>query len=496
MTAYKQAYGEHYTHEVVPFAEVVLVRVRKPTHRALQGGKRWHKGDAVFIKGVWVGRSETADEHIVLTPGGRVFSLTIRRLEPSRRHDAAFLGTVKGPPRDAQDGIVRGRPRKETAPRPPVLIGENTDKHNSDLPDKTEDKHSETPKETDDTNDANNVPMSETPTNDGRYASHIKSKSSVDAAAGVRQRLTFDVEASGMTADPKRSKETVKQGEVRESNALPGESLEKKKVRFLPEPGGGGACAITVEELVEDNWTDERGQGEMFDGLHCKAEPDLDVINTEAALDRLLENGVVRDIPRDEGVGMKHLTTKWEETQQRVGVESSLRGTRIQRQEFWEDLFAPAASYCTGRIVDILSLKRRVQTFTLSCTDAFHQAPELEDVVVEPPEEYLNRLRTSGMCTNIWWKLEEQLPGRRQAGPRWVDHFTSVLVEKLGFTRCVSAPQVFWNPNRRVGMEVQMVDVHGFGPDPQVEKFKEDLAGHIWFRGGGVRRKSSRLENC
>ena len=61
-TAHKQACGEHYTHEVVPFAETVLARVPKPTHRGVQGGKRWHKGDAVFIKGVWVGRSETSDE--------------------------------------------------------------------------------------------------------------------------------------------------------------------------------------------------------------------------------------------------------------------------------------------------------------------------------------------------------------------------------------------------------------------------------------------------
>ena len=168
----------------MPFAEVVLVRVPKPTHRALQGGKRCHKGDAVFIRGVWVGRSETSDEHIVLTLGGRVFSRTIRRLEPSRRHDAAFLGMVKGLPWDAQDGVVRGRPRKE-----PVLVGQNTQKHNPDLPDKTDDKHSETPKEADDANDADNVPMSETPTNDGRDASHIKSKSSVDAADAT----TFEI---------------------------------------------------------------------------------------------------------------------------------------------------------------------------------------------------------------------------------------------------------------------------------------------------------------
>ena len=92
-----------------------------------------------------------------------MFSRTIRRLEPSRRHDAANIGKVKGLPWDAQDGVVRGRPRKEPAPPPPDMVGENIEKHNPDLPDKTGDKHSETPKETDDTNDADNVPMSETP---------------------------------------------------------------------------------------------------------------------------------------------------------------------------------------------------------------------------------------------------------------------------------------------------------------------------------------------
>ena len=163
---------------------------------------------------------------------------------------------MKGLPWDAQDGIVRGRPRKESAPPPPMLVGENTQSGNPDLPDKTEVTHSETPKEIDDTNDHDSVPVSETPLNDNRDASHIKSKSSVVTADGVRQRLTFDGEASGMTPDPKRSKETVKQGETRESNALPGESPERKKVRFLLDSGDGGAAAVTVKELVEDYWSD------------------------------------------------------------------------------------------------------------------------------------------------------------------------------------------------------------------------------------------------
>ena len=36
--------------------------------------------------------------------------------------------------------------------------------------------------------------------------------------------------------------------------------------------------------------------------------------------------------------------------------------------------------------------------------------------------------------------------------------------------------------------------MHGFGPDPQVEKFKEDLAAHIWFRDGGVQREGAEYD--
>ena len=132
--------------------------------------------------------------------------------------------------RDAQDGIVRGRPRKESAPPPPILVGENTQSDNLDMPDKTEATHSEMPTETDDANVHDSVPLSEKPLNDNRDASHIGSKSSVDTADGVRQRLKLDGEASGMTPDPKRSKKTVKQGVTRWSNTLPGESAKKKKV--------------------------------------------------------------------------------------------------------------------------------------------------------------------------------------------------------------------------------------------------------------------------
>ena len=44
-------------------------------------------------------------------------------------------------------------------------------------------------------------------------------------------------------------------------------------------------------------------------------------------------------------------------------------------------------------------------------------------------------------------------------------------------------------------MGLHMDDVHGFGPDPEKEKFKEDLAAHIWFRDGGVHLENAEYDH-
>ena len=87
-----------------------------------------------------------------------------------------------------------------------------------------------------------------------------------------------------------------------------------------------------VEELVEYYWSDEHGQGAMYEGLHCKVEPDLDTTATEAAWDRLLDNRVVCDNPRDEGTGMKHLTTRWEETWRKRNNEWKYKVRFVERE--------------------------------------------------------------------------------------------------------------------------------------------------------------------
>ena len=50
-------------------------------------------------------------------------------------------------------------------------------------------------------------------------------------------------------------------------------------------------------------------------------------------------------------------------------------------------------------------------TFEADAVDAYNQAPEHEEVVVEPAQDYLERLAIAGRDTDIVWRLRWQLPG-------------------------------------------------------------------------------------
>ena len=74
--------------------------------------------------------------------------------------------------------------------------------------------------------------------------------------------------------------------------------------------------------------------------------------------------------------------------------------------------------------------------------NAYYQAPEHEDVIVERAREYLKRLDVV-KNTIIVWRLRRQLPRRRSAGQSRVEDFAAILVDNLGCFRCVAAPRFF-----------------------------------------------------
>ena len=69
MTSYELMYGRRYQGNICQFGESVLFKTLSP----------W-KGDDVFHRGVWVGKSHWNDNHVVMTPNGVVEARSIRRV--------------------------------------------------------------------------------------------------------------------------------------------------------------------------------------------------------------------------------------------------------------------------------------------------------------------------------------------------------------------------------------------------------------------------------
>ena len=84
-------------------------------------------------------------------------------------------------------------------------------------------------------------------------------------------------------------------------------------------------------------------------------------------------------------------------------------------------------------------------TFTFDVMDAYYNAPEDEEVYVDPPKPYLQPLEDAGRETDIKWRLWKQLPGRRRAGQAWTDHLAAFILE-IGGEQCEGADRtrVVW----------------------------------------------------
>ena len=75
----------------------------------------------------------------------------------------------------------------------------------------------------------------------------------------------------------------------------------------------------------------------------------------------------------------------------------------MARERKWvedrEDLLSMDATHEAGRVIDSIALKLGLETFEAEAVDAHDQAPEHEEVIVEPASECLNRLEAAGMDT-------------------------------------------------------------------------------------------------
>ena len=116
----------------------------------------------------------------------------------------------------------------------------------------------------------------------------------------------------------------------------------------------------------------------------------------------------------------------------------------VGRQYNWaehrDDLISFGATQSASLVTDFLALKMGLDTFEADAVDAYFQAPEHEEVVVEPARSTWNDLpKLEGTHTHR--VSFETAVARRAAGQSWVEHVAGILVNKLGCVRCTTAPQ-------------------------------------------------------
>ena len=115
-TSYQACFGARYAGEILPFAETVLFKM-PASGRVGVGSIKIGKDDSGFQHGIWVGKHERSDDHVILIGQGWFRCRTVRGLDETKRASQELFDAARGLPweRQGQPGAQGGeRPRRRS----------------------------------------------------------------------------------------------------------------------------------------------------------------------------------------------------------------------------------------------------------------------------------------------------------------------------------------------------------------------------------------------
>ena len=480
-TCFHELHECHYNSEVLPFGETVLFREARPAHGRLTGGRRQKKGEAQFEKGIWVGRADEGDEHLVSCARGVIRTRTIRRMELCNQADISIFLSMQGLPWKLQAEVEPPR-RVVDLPVPSLMpVGaSNAESHDvavspSPIPPATPLPGSPAPQ----------TPRSTGPLVEASMQSQSEGESSSSSSEIGDSEVTgpsvptppfvpphMQPSSPRGLATARRAEDEIgspnpKAPRLQDNIASPGGNATAPTTPMSTFPGAWGnfVGALTVDEEIEfdSEWLVE--DKVAFPELSHAETEKMRFEGRRKELGHLEEFGVYQSVPFSQTVGKHKITTRWEDN-----LKWNDEGVLIMRCRFvgreykaldpWRtDLFAPATSPSTCRIIDFVAVRRQWPTLIADALRAFYHASETEEVYVDPPWEWLQEQPDQ----TVKWQLLKQLPGRRKAAQAWVEFVAEVLLRR-GFTRCVSMPCFFMHVETKVCLEVHMDDFHVTGP--------------------------------
>jgi hypothetical protein len=513
-TCFQELHDSHYKSELVPFGETVLFMMQRDIAKVTG---RPRKADAVMHRGIWLGRTDEADDCLIGTAQGITRARTVRRLEAGKNHDKDLFSKLAGTPWNPKPSdappVV-----KEKRVAPPVLempIGEPAgppacaapeEPAHFNLAEDDDDDEGPPPGVGEDEADFDHLwnpgdPLYQQSPTGGNGNGGTGNGGSGDGEV-LSPTDTVDMEYdrppdtnTRATKMPRRDLSDSPTAQNRNPALTPMSTFPAAFFQHGSPTAAGAAgpsdgspsahmAQVTMDE-VEDP-TDYDLKDESVTSLSPEALASMRMEGRAKELQKMTEFGVFEVVPHAQTTGKQFISTRWEEN---LKVDDS--GTLVLRERFvcrefksedpWRtDLFAPTTSPTTSRLIDLVAIKRGWITMKADVSVAFYHAPEEEEVYVMPPSDWLELQPDP----SVRWRLRKQLAGRRKAPQKWLDFASSVL-DRHDWQRCVAIPYLFRHPATSSVMEVHMDDFHATGPPEFLPELFEDLKSEFLLKTEG-----------
>ena len=139
-----------------------------------------------------------------------------------------------------------------------------------------------------------------------------------------------------------------------------------------------------------------------------------------------------------------------------------------------EDLFTPANTVSTERMIDIHANKLGNIRVIVDCKNAYLHAAEDEAVVCKPADIWLEKWIAGGGRPDILWRLRKQMYGRRKASQSFNDYMARVL-GSLELEQFCGATQFWINRAKQTLIDLHQDDLHCSIPETCYDWLVESL---------------------
>ena len=473
-----RAMGGPYRGKLVEFGETVLAHLpevgKGSGNPAPKLADRWKSG-------VWLGKSDLTDEHLVRTDDGAVYARSVRRLAENSWSEENLKAVVETPqkPRsmttdDATDPRVV--PEVHEQENPNEEANENDDE-SGETPDKPDDEDHEMEGET----------LPEPDTAATSSSSRGEKRTETQENVFVKRRL--------MAKSPKRPITLVPPPEDPVKRRL----LKKTDMR-------NDELVMNVDEhlvnvvnmLTKDENMPEANSNEDNEMPKLTVLDDYEEMmkGRQKELNSLKEMGTMTVVKRSEAVGKRTIQTRWVDREKDGRVKSRLVLKDYNRCQgrTQPEMFSPTPSTLSLKTMLAASSHDRNNdpesnhiTVSIDVHTAFLHADVDQDLFAEPPEP--DEWYDAGLKEDEVWKLNKALYGYRKAPKLWHQHLVSVL-ESLNYHPLLTDPSCFRNDETNTNIFVHVDDGLMFGPKSEVLKLVELLSKQVLMRITGRMEKT------